>query len=290
MQNRSLSKDLRRRAIVYEFVRKVARNYIPALSKRVTLDLFTNLPACTNLAAAAQTITPILTNISIHCDHHIITMALRPPSFRPSRLTCLSPLSKSFSTTPIAHHKSSKQRLAQIHAEIPEYPYGPSLWYKQSNFGLYGSQKIRSGNNVSKDSETKTRRKWRPNVQNRSLFSHALSEFIQVKVTTRVLRTIDKCGGLDEYLVGEKTGRIKELGMKGWELRWRVMNSPWWKNRCKDDLQKMGMGELIGEIEKLKRAAYLPASQVTTPPLEGNQGTVPEEIVKSTEDSARISQ
>lgn len=119
-------------------------------------------------------------------------------------------------------------------------------------------------------------------MQNRSLFSHALSEYIQVKVTTRVLRTIDKCGGLDEYLVGEKTGRIKELGMKGWELRWRVMNSPWWRNRCKADLEKMGMGELIGEIEAIKRAAYLGASQDTIASLEDGQEAGLEEIVKPT--------
>lgn len=42
-------------------------------------------------------------------------------------------------------------------------------------------------------------------------------------MATRVLRTIDKCGGLDEYLLGEGKGRIKELGMEGWRLRWRIM-------------------------------------------------------------------
>lgn len=42
-------------------------------------------------------------------------------------------------------------------------------------------------------------------------------------MATRVLRTIDKCGGLDEYLLGEGKGRIKELGMEGWRLRWKIM-------------------------------------------------------------------
>ena len=40
-----------------------------------------------------------------------------------------------------------------------------------------------------------------------------------------MLRTIDKCGGLDNYLLGNKAQRVKELGLKGWELRWRVMQS-----------------------------------------------------------------
>ncbi len=39
----------------------------------------------------------------------------------------------------------------------------------------------------------------------------------------RVLRTMDKVGGLDEYLMGEKPARIKELGVEGWRLRWMVM-------------------------------------------------------------------
>lgn len=205
-----------------------------------------------NLAASQRT----QLHFHSHCLHHIIAMALQPSLFCSTRLACLSPLTKRFSTTPTVAQKSSKQRLKADHADIPEYPYGPSLWYKQSNFGLYGGQKIRSGNNVSKDSETKTRRKWRPNVQNRSLFSHALGQYIQIKVTTRVLRTIDKSGGLDEYLIKDKAGRIKELGMKGWELRWRVMNSPWWKNRCKREYERMGMGALIGEIEAIQKAAF----------------------------------
>ena len=38
------------------------------------------------------------------------------------------------------------------------------------------------------------------------------------------MRTIKKCGGLDQYLLGDKPARIKELGLFGWKLRWRVMN------------------------------------------------------------------
>lgn len=36
---------------------------------------------------------------------------------------------------------------------------------------------------------------------------------MEVRVTTRVLRTVDKVEGLDEFLLGEKAGRIKELGI-----------------------------------------------------------------------------
>ncbi|KIW06492.1 uncharacterized protein PV09_02928 [Verruconis gallopava] len=154
---------------------------------------------------------------------------LRPRRPIHQEVHLLSQQIRSFSFT---HRQCGhKQALAHAHANLPEYPYGPSRWYKQSNFGLYGGLKISSGNNVSPETETKTRRKWRPNVQMKRLYSHALQRYVRVKVATRVLRTIDKCGGLDEYLVGEKPARIKELGMKGWELRCKVMETQWWLER-----------------------------------------------------------
>jgi large subunit ribosomal protein L28 len=115
------------------------------------------------------------------------------------------------------------------------------MWYKQSNFGLYGTQKIRFGNMVSEKNEIKTRRYWRPNVQNKRLWSVSLRRFLKMRVTTRVLRTIDKCGGLDEYLLGEKAGRIKELGMGGWKLRWRIMQTDAVKQRFREQREALGL-------------------------------------------------
>ena len=42
----------------------------------------------------------------------------------------------------------------------------------------------------------------------------------------RVLRTIDKVGvgGLDGYLLGGGTGRVKELGAEGWRLRCEMIS------------------------------------------------------------------
>jgi len=56
-----------------------------------------------------------------------------------------------------------------------------------------------------------------------------------------VLRTVDKCGGLDEYLLGEKAGRIKELGMGGWKLRWRIMQTEKVKERFRLQREKLGL-------------------------------------------------
>ncbi|XMA13111.1 hypothetical protein WAI453_005902 [Rhynchosporium graminicola] len=148
---------------------------------------------------------------------------------------------RSFTSSARTLAMSTKQRLEWEHKDIPPYPYGPSMIYKQSNFGLYGTQKIRFGNMVSERNEIKTRRHWRPNVQNKRLWSDAMQSYIKLRITTRVLRTVDKVGGLDEYLLGDRAGRIKELGMGGWKLRWRIMQTDRVKERFRRERELMGL-------------------------------------------------
>ncbi|RDW82301.1 hypothetical protein BP6252_03413 [Coleophoma cylindrospora] len=169
-------------------------------------------------------------------------MPLLPPS--PATLSHL----RTFATSSTLFAKSTKQRLAFEHSAIPPYPYGPSQWYKQSNFGLYGTQKIRFGNKVSEKNEIKTRRHWRPNVQRKTLYSEALGRKIRLRITTRVLRTVDKCGGLDNYLLGDKAQRIKELGMGGWKLRWRIMQTEAVKERFRKERLALGLPPMDGEV------------------------------------------
>jgi large subunit ribosomal protein L28 len=165
-------------------------------------------------------------------------MALRAPT-HPS-LTHL----RSFSSSCTLLAKSTKQRLKYEHEAVPPYPYGPSRIYKQSNFGLYGTAKIRFGNMVSEKNEIKTRRHWRPNVHYKRLWSESLEQHIRIRITTKVLRTVDKCGGLDEYLLGEKAQRIKELGMGGWKLRWRIMQTERVKERFRRQRELLGLDPL----------------------------------------------
>ena len=62
-----------------------------------------------------------------------------------------------------------------------------------------------------------------PNVRLETLKSEALGTEVTIRVTAACMRTIEKCGGLDAYLMGTKPARIKELGMLGWKMRWKVM-------------------------------------------------------------------
>ncbi|KAG9233843.1 hypothetical protein BJ875DRAFT_377769 [Amylocarpus encephaloides] len=187
-------------------------------------------------------------------------MALRAP-FRAPHPISLTHI-RTFTSTPFLQAKSTKNYLKELHAGIPPYPYGPSQIYKQSNFGLYGEQKIRYGNIVSKKNEIKTRRHWRPNVQSKRLYSEALKRQIRVRITTRVLRTVDKCGGLDNYLLGDKAQRIKELGMEGWRLRWRIMQTDKVKERFRKQREELGLptlleAQLTTPISELERVAAI---------------------------------
>ena len=153
------------------------------------------------------------------------------------------PCKRAFSTTPprpssLQLEKNDPDAVADA---VPAYPYGPARWYKQSNRGLYGGQRIQFGNNVGPKFETKTRRTWGINVFRKRLYSHALNRFVQVRVSARVLRTIDKLGGLDEYLLGEKEARVKELGESGWWLRWAIMQTPVVRKRFAAERERLGL-------------------------------------------------
>ncbi|VEU20294.1 DEKNAAC101182 [Brettanomyces naardenensis] len=108
--------------------------------------------------------------------------------------------------------------------KYPTYPYGEARIFKRSDRGLYGGQEIGSGFQVS-SMGNRTPRAWLPNVITKRLWSEALNRLVRMKLTARVLRTITKEGGLDNYLTKDKSARIKELGIFGWHLRYDVLKA-----------------------------------------------------------------
>ncbi|PVU85423.1 hypothetical protein BB559_003550 [Furculomyces boomerangus] len=73
--------------------------------------------------------------------------------------------------------------------------------------GLLGGKTVKFGNNKPK-SNYKTHRLWLPNIQFVNLYSEILDKSMKLKVVTSVLRTIDKKGGLDNYLLNTKDKNI----------------------------------------------------------------------------------
>ncbi len=77
---------------------------------------------------------------------------------------------------------------------------------------------VQTGNNVS-HAHNKTRRRFLPNLQRMSLMSDSLGQMVRLRVTTRALRTVDRHGGLDAYLLA--TGDDK-LSLNARRIKRRV--------------------------------------------------------------------
>ena len=74
-------------------------------------------------------------------------------------------------------------------------------------------KKAMSGNNVS-HAKNRTKRKFLPNLNNVTLTSETLGRDFQLKVSASALRTINKVGGLDLFLVKAKPDSLSENALK----------------------------------------------------------------------------
>jgi len=59
---------------------------------------------------------------------------------------------------------------------------------------------VMSGHNVS-HANNKSPRKFLPNLQHTSMLSDALGQMIRLRLSTNAIRTIERNGGLDAYLI-----------------------------------------------------------------------------------------
>jgi large subunit ribosomal protein L28 len=72
---------------------------------------------------------------------------------------------------------------------------------------------VLTGNNVS-HAHNKTRRRFLPNLQDVTLMSEVLNKSIKLRVATSTLRTVEKRGGLDAYLLAAKDAELTEEAVK----------------------------------------------------------------------------
>lgn len=77
---------------------------------------------------------------------------------------------------------------------------------------------VMSGNNVS-HANNKTRRRFLPNLQHVSFVSDLLGTAVQIRVTTAGIRSIEKNGGIDAYLL---KARDRHLGEEALKLKRRI--------------------------------------------------------------------
>ena len=82
-------------------------------------------------------------------------------------------------------------------------------------------KEVQFGHNVS-HSKRRTNRQFKPNIQKVTLSSEALGCSISLKVSTRALRTVQKRGGLDAFLLGTDDAKLTEEALR---LKRRVKKS-----------------------------------------------------------------
>ena len=74
-------------------------------------------------------------------------------------------------------------------------------------------KKYQSGNNVS-HARNRTKRRFLPNLQNISFLSEKLGKKIQLRVATSTIRTVEKKGGFDEFLINTSNTKLPPKVLK----------------------------------------------------------------------------
>ena len=70
-----------------------------------------------------------------------------------------------------------------------------------------------TGNNVS-HAKNRTKRRFIPNLQNVSLYSDKLDKKIKLRVATSTLRTVEKNGGIDNFVVNANVSQLSIVARK----------------------------------------------------------------------------
>jgi len=79
---------------------------------------------------------------------------------------------------------------------------------------------VMSGHKVS-HSNRKTKREFRPNLKNVSLKSDTLGVDIRLKLAVSTIRTINKLGNIDNFLINCRYAKLTALGKK---IRTKIKN------------------------------------------------------------------
>ena len=74
-------------------------------------------------------------------------------------------------------------------------------------------KKPMTGNNVS-HANNRTKRRFMPNLQNVKLYSGTLQKYINLNITIRTMKTVEKNGGLDTYLIKTSNKNLAETAIK----------------------------------------------------------------------------
>ena len=74
-------------------------------------------------------------------------------------------------------------------------------------------KKPMTGNNVS-HANNKNKRKFLPNLQNVKFYSQNLNQFFTLKITVRTMKSVEKNGGFDSYLLKTNNRNLAPEALK----------------------------------------------------------------------------
>ena len=74
-------------------------------------------------------------------------------------------------------------------------------------------KKPMSGNNVS-HANNRTKRRFLPNLQSVKIYSGILQKYINLNITIRTMKTVEKNGGLDSYLINTNNRNLADKAIK----------------------------------------------------------------------------
>jgi large subunit ribosomal protein L28 len=72
---------------------------------------------------------------------------------------------------------------------------------------------VLTGHNVS-HANNKTKRVFRPNLQTISLVSEALGNAYKLRICMNALRSVDRSGGLDPFLMNAKESKLSQRALR----------------------------------------------------------------------------
>lgn len=112
----------------------------------------------------------------------------------------------------------------------------------RSRRGLYDGKDKRTGNNVS-FSMRATKRTFKPNVFIKKVYSEILDDMIQFHLTTSTLRSIDKAGGLDTYLLKNEFTEGEGQNIKKKILK-RLKNQKYFERKVADRVENSVLNKI----------------------------------------------
>lgn len=77
--------------------------------------------------------------------------------------------------------------------------------FKRADRAIYAGETIKFGFYRTKRTRTKIARTWKPLFYKLQLYSQILDKRVLLRISNKALNLVDECGGLDNYILEQKT-------------------------------------------------------------------------------------